>query len=400
MNLPIYQLTLSAENDGVEYVALVDSPAIRQDWIAMKEQPEQYKLKLVNEEKRIVAGALMIPDMPIYRMNEKLGEHFVIFTKETIEKIRDKFHRLGNNANVNLMHDPNQKVDNCFMISDFIIDSEKGIAPMKGTEHLADGTWFSFYKVENDSVWETVKDGTFKGFSVEGLFTYSDTPYEAEVSEFLSTIKKTDLYSLYLLIESEQMTAKELIEKAKLTFKSTPQKFMEVKTQDGIAITIDGDAPAVGAAIRIGDAVAPDGDYILEDGSTVSVLGGKISELATKAAEVGEGEDMKKLMASMEERLKSLETKNIEMEAAHKTATESATTANAAVTKMASENIELKTTVETLTTQLKETFAVVEAIANEEVVVDNSANIQFKKKEAKNSRLEKLAEINSKLNKS
>jgi len=105
-------------------------------------------------------------------------------------------------------------------------------------------------------------------------------------------------------------------------------------------------------------------------------------------------------MASMEERLKSLETKNIEMEAAHKTATESATTANAAVTKMASENIELKTTVETLTTQLKETFAVVEAIANEEVVVDNSANIQFKKKEAKNSRLEKLAEINSKLNKS
>lgn len=397
MNLPIYQLTLSAENDGVEYVALVDSPAIRQDWIAMKEQPEQYKLKLVNEEKRIVAGALMIPDMPIYRMNEKLGEHFVIFTKETIEKIRDKFHRLGNNANVNLMHDPNQKVDNCFMISDFIIDSEKGIAPMKGTEHLADGTWFSFYKVENDSVWETVKDGTFKGFSVEGLFTYSDTPYEAEVAEFLSTIKKTDFDKFVLLVESDTMTAKELIEKAKLAFKSQEVKFMEVKTKDGIAITIDGDAPAVGAAIRIGDAVAPDGDYILEDGSTVSVLGGKISELATAAEEAGEGEEMKKLMASMEERLKSLETKNTEMEAANKTATESVTAANTAVTKMASEKTELEKKVENLTVQLKETFAVVEAMANEGVIEDNSANIQFKRKEAKSSRLDKLAEISSKL---
>jgi hypothetical protein len=257
MKLPIYELKISENlNDEAEvsYIALVDEPAIKKDFLAFKNEfiepskgerendfiprcieyvinegkdneqaaaicysiwkehfsdeqqfetyndyPEQIDkmrkqdFKIVNEEKRIISGPLMLADELIYRNNDKMGEHYVKFSADTIKQIAIKFAKKKYQNHVNLMHDPEQKVKGVTMFETWLTDKERGIMPMKGFEGVADGSWFGSFYVENDKVWQQVKAGDFRGFSVEGMFDY-EQPLTAEenalkkISELLNVI--------------------------------------------------------------------------------------------------------------------------------------------------------------------------------------------------------------------
>lgn len=146
------------------------------------------KFEIVNEDERIVTGCLMESDLLIYRMNETMGEHFVKFSSDTIKTIAIKWAKQKFQTNVNLMHDANKSVKNVTMFESWLVDKKRGVQPMKGFEDVADGSWFGSFYVENDEVWNQLKDGTFRGFSVEGLFDYTE-PISAEENA-LKTISK------------------------------------------------------------------------------------------------------------------------------------------------------------------------------------------------------------------
>jgi hypothetical protein len=185
MKLPIYQLEISEDlNDDVEvdFVALVDRPAIEKDFLMFKEAKANFVIQ--SEDRRIVSGALMLADTPIYR-NDQNGEYYVTFTKDTIEKIAQKFFKKGYQSNVNLMHDEALAVEGVTMYESFIVDSSRGVMAMKGFEDAPEGSWFGSFKVENESVWNKIKSGEFKGFSVEGIFNYKKGKQPMSVEESL-----------------------------------------------------------------------------------------------------------------------------------------------------------------------------------------------------------------------
>ena len=185
MKLPIYQLEISDDlNDDVEvdFVALVDRPAIEKDFLMFKEAKANFIIQ--SEDRRIVSGALMLADTPIYR-NDQNGEYYVTFTKDTIEKIAQKFFKKGYQSNVNLMHDEALAVEGVTMYESFIVDSSRGVMAMKGFEDAPEGSWFGSFKVENESVWNKIKSGEFKGFSVEGIFNYKKGKQPMSVEESL-----------------------------------------------------------------------------------------------------------------------------------------------------------------------------------------------------------------------
>jgi len=126
-----------------------------------------------SEDKHIISGPLMLADTPIYRNNSKFGEHYVKFSAETIKEIAIKFSKKGYQQNVNLMHDSQMQLDGLVMFESFIVDKERGIAPMAGFQDAKDGSWFGSFYVENDQAWKLIKDGKVKGFSVEGFFDYA-----------------------------------------------------------------------------------------------------------------------------------------------------------------------------------------------------------------------------------
>lgn len=172
MDLPLYMLEISDDvNDDAEvsFVALVDKPAIKKNWNAFK---DIQKFEIVSEDKRIISGPIMLADSPIYRRDNVYGEYYVAFSKDTIVKIVQKFFKKRYQSNINLEHSQDFQVEGVTMFESFISDKARGIMPMKGFEDAPEGSWFGSMFVENDKVWSEIKDGTFKGFSVEGIFNY------------------------------------------------------------------------------------------------------------------------------------------------------------------------------------------------------------------------------------
>jgi len=194
MELPIYELMISedlSDNAEVNFVSLVERPAIQKNWQAFN---DKVKLSIANEEKRIISGAIMLADTPIYRRDDSHGEYYVIFSKDTIFQIVQRYFKKKYQFNVNINHRQDMVLEDVYMFESFISDKSRGILPMKGFEDAPDGSWFGSMKVDNDYAWSEAKAGNLNGFSVEGIFEYSKKPRRdeqilAEVKKILSEVK-------------------------------------------------------------------------------------------------------------------------------------------------------------------------------------------------------------------
>jgi hypothetical protein len=183
-DLPVFRLQIVDDNSSdveVDFVAVVDRPAIEKSFLAFREA-----LQFEVQEEMIISGPLMLADTPIYRSDAN-GEYYVIFEKETIKMIVQKFFRKGYQKNVNLMHDAGMAVDGLVMFESWITDEKRGIKAMDGFNDVPDGSWFGSFKVENDIVWQIIKEGKVKGFSVEGIFNY--VKKDAKEDEMMAAIK-------------------------------------------------------------------------------------------------------------------------------------------------------------------------------------------------------------------
>jgi len=198
--LPLFKLTIKEDEEAIQEVnavALVDVPAIGQPFFSFNKhqvvQPEKidkekkYSFSVVNEDERVVIGPAMIPDLPIYRADET-GEYYVFFDKKTIETIALKFYAKGFQQNANEMH--SKFIDGITFFQSWIADESKGIPKMKQFEDLPDGTWFLGAKIENDETWAKVKDGTFKGFSVEGMFDMTEIKMRKSADDIIAKLRE------------------------------------------------------------------------------------------------------------------------------------------------------------------------------------------------------------------
>jgi hypothetical protein len=170
-------------NLGIKAISFVDEPAINSNFKYFNSHENQgknldFKFSL-NEERRIVSGFAMIADLPILRVEDN-ETFYVQFTKDAIEELRDTYVRAGLQNSTNVMHDSLSKNEGVYMIESFLIDSTRGIMPPlgyelpKGMEKITQGSWFVSYKIDNEQLWEQIKNGEIKlkGFSIEGLLPF------------------------------------------------------------------------------------------------------------------------------------------------------------------------------------------------------------------------------------
>ena len=179
--LPIYQVEID-EAEGLQAMAFVDRPAIKQNWVAFAEQI----MLAINDEKHIVTGPALIPEQPIYRNDAILGECYISFSAQTIEKCVERFMQDGLTKSVNLMHNSGVPEMDITLVESWIVNRAMNKQPLAGYEGLPDGTWFVGYKVNNQEVWDKVKDGTIRGFSIEGVFNMR--PQQLSDDMFLKNI--------------------------------------------------------------------------------------------------------------------------------------------------------------------------------------------------------------------
>ena len=172
------------KEDGVFAVSLVESPAIEENWVALSAQG--IELKVTDEERRVVVGMDLVPEKRIYRKQN--GKEFNIwFSKETISKTQELYMR---NLNANNATTEHQKpVQGCTVIESWIVEDEKNDKSNIYNLNAPVGAWVIMMKINNDEEWEQVKLGTYKGFSIEGMFQgfeqleASKQPTDAEIIE-------------------------------------------------------------------------------------------------------------------------------------------------------------------------------------------------------------------------
>ena len=152
------------EVSGIEAISIVENPAIESDFIALKNQ--EFKLAEVDQEKRILMGAALIPSKPIYRQSGE-QEYYIYFSKATVRKASELFFINGNQNNSTLEHELQLK--GLTAVESWIVESEQDKSRMYDL-NVPMGTWMVSMKVNNDDVWKKVKAGEVKGFSIEGYF--------------------------------------------------------------------------------------------------------------------------------------------------------------------------------------------------------------------------------------
>lgn len=164
----IIELILDEEDfeAGIDAISIVESPAIESSFVALKNQ--EIKLAEVDKERRILMGALLIPEKPIYRTDED-GEYYIFFSKETINKASQLFLQNGNQSNSTLEHA--KPLDGLTLVESWIVeDKEKDKTALYGLDAPV-GSWVGSVKVNNEKVWQDyILSGKCKGFSIEGFF--------------------------------------------------------------------------------------------------------------------------------------------------------------------------------------------------------------------------------------
>ena len=167
--MKIFYIKIDDEMEGMNAISLVESPAVEHDFICFSKDKQPVKMKF-DDSKHIITGVVALADTPIYRYNEKMGEYYVVFSKETILKMVEKYSKDGLFNSVNLQHDDDAFVDGIYMYESYITNKERGINP-KEFEDIPDGSWVCSFKVENEDLWKQIINGDkLNGFSLQGMF--------------------------------------------------------------------------------------------------------------------------------------------------------------------------------------------------------------------------------------
>lgn len=289
--IPVYDVLLNDAEDGMIKISLVDKPAVMSDFVAFDRQKSVQMYAVADSDKRLVYGVVLRADFPIYRRNKKLGEYYVLFKPDTIRAMAEKYLADGLQNETSTMHKTD--VDGVQMVQYFIKDTDRGMSP-EGFDDIADGSLFAEFHVTNDDVWEKVKDGTFRGFSMEAYYTLTPEESVTEVREIVDDLDGQFAELLKPLLQTNPMSK---IKRFKAALAKLLAAFGNVSTDKGV-LAWDGDEDLkAGDAVYIEDQegnreTAPDGDYVTSDAKTIVVADGKVSEIKDPEAEVSttEGE--------------------------------------------------------------------------------------------------------------
>lgn len=181
----IVELILDEEQEdaGIEAISIVESPAIESDFVALNS--EEIKLAEIDKEKKILLGALLIPNKPIYRKGDEGEEYYIFFSKDTIVKASQMFLKNGYQNNSTLEHA--QALNGLTLVESWIVESETQDKSRMYGLNVPVGSWMGSMKVNNDEIWsEYVKTNKVKGFSIEGYFADKMERPKEKIKEDLS----------------------------------------------------------------------------------------------------------------------------------------------------------------------------------------------------------------------
>ena len=252
---------------GVEAISLVKFPAIEENFFYF-ESHKGKKIELsFDDERQVVVGPALIPNKEIYREDEEGTKYNVFFSPKTVQRCCHLYMRSSNTRAATLDHD--RPAEGVYVLETWVVENPKKDKQQVYGFNFPAGTWMVSMHVEDKATWEGVKNGNFRGFSIEGYFTDRLVQSNTEMSK----------------LDKLMVAVKDIFgAEDKQTF------YAEEALADGRKLATEAEAFAVGAPVVIldeeGVAVeAEPGEYELANGTKVTVGEGGILESVGEAEE-------------------------------------------------------------------------------------------------------------------
>ena len=175
-----YKVGVDSETEAI---SMVTEPAIESDFVFFNKDKDIVKEAFSSDEKHMVYGAVLRPDFPIYRYDGE-NEYYLEFTSESIERMARDYMMNYRQGNVTIQHE--EYANEVFMVESWIkLDMDKDKSVSVGLDKsLPIGTWFCGFYVNNNDIWERIKSGELKGFSVEAMIDLEDFAKVKKEDEF------------------------------------------------------------------------------------------------------------------------------------------------------------------------------------------------------------------------
>jgi hypothetical protein len=180
-SLDVYELIIDDNTDDEVFaLSLVSQPAIMSNFMYLSKDGKKIEVKFasVDEDKHLIVGPILIPDMKILRKDSPNSNPYeVFFSKDTVVKAAQKY--LADNHTNDITVEHENAVDGVSLVESWIVESSIYDKSKNYNLNLKPGTWAGVFKVNNLEVWEQVKLGNYKGISLEGIFSHIKTTLSA-----------------------------------------------------------------------------------------------------------------------------------------------------------------------------------------------------------------------------
>lgn len=365
--LPVFYIKVNEDissNNGIDFISLVDCPAIETNWVAMADTKTPLKFN-TNSDKQLLSGPILIPDLPIYRYDKENGEYYVVFTAEEIQKLVRKFQATQKTVNLNYQHKKNSQLSQA-VVQEIWLTGSNDKSKDLGFD-LPINSAFVVTHIGDKKFWDDeIKTGNVKGFSIEGFLdmemrkqnkikmshqkfevykqadgcgdVYIDGPIAVDNYVFSNypsvtlvdgkkQITQYPVWQETVVLEDGTILTLKDSKILKIDKKATMSKLKlaEVMTSDGKKLTTKDEVMQVNSEVMIvaadgTESVAPDGDYTLDSGEVVTVLGGKVTAIAEPEQDLSAEQieviqnAMSSVIKPLQDKVAALELKNAELE--------------------------------------------------------------------------------------
>tara|TARA_R110002049_G_scaffold231384_1_gene403769 strand:- start:1391 stop:2062 length:672 start_codon:yes stop_codon:yes gene_type:complete len=203
MDKVVYDLDFNEKIDleGVFSISLVSTPAIKSNFITLSEQTGKQQLSAIDDDKRLLVGAALIPNQAILRKDGS----YIRFSEEVVRKSMEAFFQRDYQKNSNIEHTEDNLSGMCVVESWIVDDPKVDKSVNLGLEGIVKGTWMVVMKVDNEEVYQLAKEGKVKGFSIEGMFperTEVKLSQDKELADKIADLDMEDLDALSDICEA------------------------------------------------------------------------------------------------------------------------------------------------------------------------------------------------------
>ncbi len=190
----IVELVIEDDNQelAIDAISLVTSPAIEQDFVFFGKEKNNLTFAKVDEEKRMLVSPALIPNKQIFRYDPNTdSDYYVYFSPETVRRASELYLKHNNHHKATYQHQ--DRVSGVLTVESWIKEGDMDKSKMYGFD-LPNGTWFVKMRIDNNDLWNKIKEGELKGLSIEGYFTnkfeqmQEKKPTDAEILSALNEI--------------------------------------------------------------------------------------------------------------------------------------------------------------------------------------------------------------------